>query len=71
MSRRDSREDVPEHIAPNKRGSAPYSGKAGNTGGMRRPSYDEMRQQFEELKERHRVQWGQLQVGVVVGVVSS
>jgi len=58
--------EVPEHIASYKRGSGQYSGTNGGTG-MRRPSYEDIRSQLEEMKERNRVQWSQLQVGVVWG----
>ena len=44
-----------------------YSGGGGNLG--RRGSHDDIRVQFEEVKERNRVLRSQLQVGVAVGVV--
>jgi hypothetical protein len=67
-TKRNSKDELPDHIAPYRRGTTQYSG-SGGTGGMRRPSYDEMRQQFEDVKEMNRVQRGQLQVSASVGVV--
>ncbi len=63
-TKRSSREDVPELIPPFKRGSGGGPQYSGNGTGMRRASYDEVRSQLEEMKERNRVQRSQLQVGV-------
>lgn len=55
--KRTSREEAPELITPAKRSSAQYS-----MTGMRRGSHDDLRVQFDELKERHRLLRNQLQV---------
>ena len=55
MKRNHHNEDIPESIAPSRM-------SAHHTGGVRRSSHDDMRAQFDEMKEINRHLRNQLQV---------
>ena len=61
---RNSREDKPDFIGTSKRSSAApqYGGNRSGGGGMRRGGHDDLRAQFEEMKEQNRTLRSQLQV---------